>query len=101
MEHSRAQPLVMEPPYILFLKNSRKHYEKQENIRADLLCNIMMWSDGWPCFEQEFEAETFWGPFHLNDSVIMLIISCTKAHTNSVTKEMAYDSRGWFYELSS
>lgn len=32
MEHSTTQALVMEPPYIPFVKNSGKHCEKQENI---------------------------------------------------------------------
>lgn len=42
MEHSTTQALVMEPPYIPFVKNSGKHYKKQENIRAYLVFSTMI-----------------------------------------------------------
>jgi len=37
----------------------------------------------------------------MNDSVIMVNIRCTKAHTNSVTKRKDVSHWDWFYDLSS
>lgn len=58
-------------------------------------------SDGLPYLEEEVEVETYWGPFHLNDSVIIIIISCNQVHTNSVTKGNDISLGSWFYELSA
>lgn len=94
MEHSKTQALVTEPPCILVIKKEFwKYYEKQENINHiseliwyPVLWSDQIWSDGLPCLEQEVGVETFWGPFYLNDSVIIIIISCSQVHTNNVTK---------------